>query len=111
MFARHRHLEFSVHGERSNWTVKITGPHGLALEDQTVERAWFGLFSELLASASESVKREAVIEQRRGPAAMKTAVDDFFDTLSFLLRPGDLKHNNGLIRDFAAMSGISEESP
>ena len=38
-----------------------------------------------------------------------TAVDDFFDTLSFLLRPGDEAHNNSLIRDFSAMSGISEE--
>ena len=51
-------LNFWIHGEKSNWTVKITGPHGLALEDQTVERAWFGLFSELLASASETVKRK-----------------------------------------------------
>jgi hypothetical protein len=40
---------------------------------------------------------------------MKNAVDEFFDTLSFLLRPGDETHNNSLVRDFSAMSGISEE--
>ncbi len=40
---------------------------------------------------------------------MKTAVDDFFDTLSFLLRPDDHVHNANLIRDFSQMSGISEE--
>jgi hypothetical protein len=40
---------------------------------------------------------------------MKTAVDEFFDALSFLLRPDDPTHNANLIKDFAAMSGISEE--
>lgn len=41
---------------------------------------------------------------------MKTAVDDFFDTLSFLLRPDDPAHNAAMIRDFAKASGISEET-
>jgi hypothetical protein len=36
------------------------------------------------------------------------ALDEFWETLSFLLRPGDPEHNNGLVRDFAKMSGISE---
>ena len=40
---------------------------------------------------------------------MKTAVDQFFDTLSFLLRPDDPAHNAAMIRDFARMSEIPEE--
>ena len=38
-----------------------------------------------------------------------TAVDDFFHTLSFLLRPDDPAHNAAMIRDFARMSKIPEE--
>ena len=40
---------------------------------------------------------------------MKTAVDQFFDTLSFLLRPDDPAHNAAMIRDFSRMSKIPEE--
>ena len=40
---------------------------------------------------------------------MKTAVDQFFDALSFLLRPDDPAHNAAMIRDFARMSKIPEE--
>jgi hypothetical protein len=38
-----------------------------------------------------------------------TAVDDFFHTLSFLLRPDDPAHNTAMIRDFSRMSKIPEE--
>jgi hypothetical protein len=39
---------------------------------------------------------------------MKDAVDQFFDKLSFLLRPDDPAHNNAMIRDFATISKIPE---
>ena len=38
-----------------------------------------------------------------------TAEARFWDTLSFLLRPGDPAHNAAMIRDFAKASGISEQ--
>jgi hypothetical protein len=44
---------------------------------------------------------------QRGKAM--TAVDDFFHTLSFLLRPDDPAHNTAMIRDFSRMSKIPEE--
>ena len=39
-----------------------------------------------------------------------TALDDFWNTLSFFLRPDDPAHNAAVIRDFAKVSGISEET-
>ena len=38
-----------------------------------------------------------------------TAEDQFWDTLSFLLRPDDPGHNAAMIRDFSRMSKIPEE--
>ena len=38
-----------------------------------------------------------------------TAEYDFWDALSLLLLPDDPAHNAAMIRDFAKVSGISEE--
>ena len=47
---------------------------------------------------------------QRGEAMKASALDQFWDTLSFLLRPDDHGHNAAMIRDFAKASGISEET-
>ena len=41
---------------------------------------------------------------------MNGVEDQFWDALSFLLRPNDPAHNVAMIRDFAKASGISEET-
>jgi hypothetical protein len=90
--------------------VRIEAPGGFVTEDETCERTWHTLFSEMTTAAFRAASR------RRFPTAGPPLVagngagrfDQFFDTLSFLLKPGDEAHNAAMIRDFVAMSGIPE---
>jgi hypothetical protein len=50
-------LGFAVSGSRGEWKVTITSPGGITTEDETTERTWFPLFSEMLASAYEAANR------------------------------------------------------
>ena len=45
-------LGFTVSGERGGWTVRITSPGGITIEDETTERHWHLLFNEMLTKAS-----------------------------------------------------------
>jgi hypothetical protein len=48
-------LNFSVHGQRNEWTVTVG-----TKTDETVEASWISLFNEMIASARESVLRSRV---------------------------------------------------
>jgi hypothetical protein len=50
-------LTGSVSGERGNWTVRVTSPGGDTAKDETTERTWFPLWTELVTTASENAKR------------------------------------------------------
>ena len=71
----------------------------------------FAVFGNVIHSIPQrdpaKISRTLTVRSQRWGEAM-TAVDDFFHTLSFLLRPGDPSHNNAMIADFAKASGISE---
>ena len=64
-------LTGSVSGKRNEWTVSITAPGGFTKTDETTEKTWFPLFSEMLAAASEAALRrrfpgrESASEARR----------------------------------------------
>jgi hypothetical protein len=59
---------FTVAGQRGDWTVTITSPGGIKTEDETSERTWFPLFSELLSEAYHTAQRKRFPERR--PEAM-----------------------------------------
>ena len=51
-------LTGTVSGKRGEWAVTITAPGGHTKTDETTERTWFPLFSEMLTAASEdAIKR------------------------------------------------------
>ena len=102
-------LAFTISGKRGEW---IGDDHGTGrrsqTEDETVERDLVSALSiEMLATAFESANRRRFPERQTVEADAMTAVDDFWDALSFLLRPDDPAHNAAMIRDFAKVSGIS----
>jgi hypothetical protein len=61
-------LGFTVAGERNNWTITVTPPNGIKIEDTTVERTWFPLFSEMLSEAYHAAQKKRFPERR--PEAM-----------------------------------------
>jgi hypothetical protein len=54
-------LGFSISGERGNWSIRVTAPGGVVTSDETTERTWFPLFSELLSTAFESAHRRRLL--------------------------------------------------
>jgi hypothetical protein len=62
-------LSGTVSGKRGDWTVRITSPGGVTTEDQTTERTWFPLWTELVSAASDNEKRKRVPSAR--PEAMR----------------------------------------
>ena len=46
-------LAFTISGKRGEWAVSITAPGGVVTSDETTERTWFPLFTEMLASSYE----------------------------------------------------------
>jgi hypothetical protein len=54
---------FTIHGQRGEWKVSVTGPNGLNKSDETVERDWAPLLNELLASAHDAALRRRFPER------------------------------------------------
>ncbi|MGA7153784.1 MAG: hypothetical protein WBY84_20650 [Pseudolabrys sp.] len=50
-------LAFTISGKRGEWSVSITAPGGVVTSDETTERTWFPLFTEMLASSYENACR------------------------------------------------------
>ena len=51
---------FSVHGQRSDWTLTVTAPTfpgSTTSEDTTTEPTWYPLFAEMLADAHANACR------------------------------------------------------
>ena len=63
-------LAFTVSGQRGDWCVTVTAADGIKTEDQTCEREWFPLFSEMLALAFKNASK------RRFPQHSRYAVRD-----------------------------------
>jgi hypothetical protein len=55
-------LAFTIGGKRGEWSVSITAPGGVVTSDETTEKTWYPLLTEMLAAAFESANR------RRFPA-------------------------------------------
>ena len=49
-------ISFAISGSRGDWKITTTSG-GITAEDETVERTWFPLFSEMLATAFENANR------------------------------------------------------
>ena len=56
-------LAFTVSGERGNWAVSVTPPSSTTVTDETTERTWFPLFTEMLTTACETAKRKRQLER------------------------------------------------
>jgi hypothetical protein len=50
-------LGFSVSGERGDWKVSVTGPSGIASENETQEDGPYDLLDEMLTSTFETCCR------------------------------------------------------
>lgn len=57
-------LTGSVSGKRGEWCVSITAPGGVVTSDETTERTWFPLFSEMLSAAFENANRRRFPERQ-----------------------------------------------
>ncbi|MGA7597840.1 MAG: hypothetical protein WCB23_08330, partial [Pseudolabrys sp.] len=44
-------------GERGDWTIRTTSPGNITKEDQTTEKTWYPLLSEMLTAAFENASR------------------------------------------------------
>jgi hypothetical protein len=56
---------YVVHGSRGDgWEVSITAPGNITKSDETTERTWFPLFSEMLAEAYHSAQKKRFPERR-----------------------------------------------
>jgi hypothetical protein len=59
-------LGFTVHGSRGDgWKVSITAPGNITKSDETTERTWFLLFSELLAESYHAAQKKRFPERLR----------------------------------------------
>lgn len=56
-------LGFAVSGERGNWKVSISAPGSVTKENETTERTWFPLFTEMLSDAYETAQRRRFPER------------------------------------------------
>jgi len=50
-------LAFTVSGERGEWVVRVTG-EVTTTENETVEKSWFPLWSEMIATAGQAIRRK-----------------------------------------------------
>jgi hypothetical protein len=55
---------FAVSGHRGNWEVSINSPGNITKSDETSERTWFLLFSELLAESYHAAQKKRFPERR-----------------------------------------------
>jgi hypothetical protein len=55
-------ISFTISGSRGDWTIQTTSPGNITKEDQTTEKTWYPLLTEMLAAAFENANR------RRFPA-------------------------------------------
>ena len=62
-------ISFTISGSRGDWKITTTSG-GIIAQDETVERTWFPLFSEMLSTAFENASR------RRFPERQQQASDD-----------------------------------
>ena len=58
-------IEFTVSGQRGDWKVAMTAPGGVVTEDETTERQWHLLFTEMLSTAVEGTNRRRGIPVQR----------------------------------------------
>ena len=56
-------LTGTVSGQRGEWAVSITAPGSITTSDETTERTWFPLFSEMLAAAADGANRRRFPER------------------------------------------------
>jgi hypothetical protein len=56
---------YSVHGQRGQWEVSITAPGNITKSDETTERTWFPLFSEMLGEAYHAAQKKRFPERLR----------------------------------------------
>jgi hypothetical protein len=50
-------LGFTVSGERGDWKVRIISPGGHTSENESVEKTWFPLYTEMLTAAIDNARR------------------------------------------------------
>jgi hypothetical protein len=55
-------ISFTISGSRGDWKITTTSG-GITAEDETVERTWFLLFSEMLSTAFKSANRRRFPER------------------------------------------------
>lgn len=58
-------VAFNISGSRGDWKVAMTAPGGVVTEDETTERQWHLLFTEMLTAAVEGTNRRRGIPERR----------------------------------------------
>ena len=51
-------VSFTISGERGDWTIRTTSPGNITKEDQTTEKTWYPLLSEMLSAAFEAANRQ-----------------------------------------------------
>src|SRR5262249_12964701 len=60
---------YTVHGQRGEWKVSITSPGNITKSDETTERTWYPLFTEMLSEAYHAAQKKrfqsAALRQRR----------------------------------------------
>ncbi|MGA7209624.1 MAG: hypothetical protein WBV76_14780 [Pseudolabrys sp.] len=65
-------LAFTISGKRGEWSVSITAPGGVVTSDETTEKTWYPLLTEMLAAAHDAAikrrfpGRESASEAARG---------------------------------------------
>lgn len=62
-------VSFTISGNRGEWSVSVTAPGNVTTSDETTERTWYPLFSEMLATAVESANRRRGIPERQRETA------------------------------------------
>jgi len=63
-------LAFTVFGQRGDWCVTVTAADGIEAKDETCEREWFPLFTEMLNTAFKNASK------RRFPQLSRYAARD-----------------------------------
>jgi hypothetical protein len=57
-------FNYSIAGQRGDWTITITSPGGVKTEDSTVERTWYPLFTEMLSDAFHAAQKKRFPDRR-----------------------------------------------
>jgi hypothetical protein len=57
-------IGFTISGQCGDWTIRTTSPGNITKEDQTTEKTWFPLLSEMLSAAFEAANRRRFPERQ-----------------------------------------------